>query len=202
MITPTLVLIGPHGAGKTTVGRLVAARLGVRFDVEIGASLRRRELERDPTMHAMASQEAFDDEVMALELARADARDGDDPLRVVETWHPGNIAYASSRSPAVARRYRAALSARRSSWREAVVVQPLTVSRATALSRLSEPGPDPETLVAYFREVAARAEREARALGLRVLPPLATDALAPDELASRVAAAWSRLRAPSIALAP
>lgn len=31
MSRPVLVLVGPPGAGKTTVGRLVAGRLGVRF---------------------------------------------------------------------------------------------------------------------------------------------------------------------------
>jgi shikimate kinase len=41
-VTPLLVLVGPPGAGKTTVGRLVASRRGVAFrdtdlDVEAGA---------------------------------------------------------------------------------------------------------------------------------------------------------------------
>jgi len=40
MTAPSLVLVGPPGAGKTTVGRLVAERLGVAFldtDAEIEA---------------------------------------------------------------------------------------------------------------------------------------------------------------------
>lgn len=41
MSRPVLVLVGPPGAGKTTVGRLAAARLGVRFrdtDADIEAT--------------------------------------------------------------------------------------------------------------------------------------------------------------------
>jgi shikimate kinase len=41
-MSPVLVLVGPPGSGKTTVGRLVADRLGVEFrdtdtDIEVGA---------------------------------------------------------------------------------------------------------------------------------------------------------------------
>jgi shikimate kinase len=70
---PVLILIGPPGAGKTTVGRLVAQRLDVDFtdtDLEIEAAAGKpvsdifiedgepafRALERDAVARALASQ--------------------------------------------------------------------------------------------------------------------------------------------------
>lgn len=182
---PTLVLVGPHGAGKTTLGRLIAAQLGVSFEAELGAELRREALARDPSQHAMTSQERFDLEVMRRELSR-DAATLAGAARVVETWHPGNLAYAAERSPRAARAYRSALRTHLRGLREVVVVQPLEVSSATALARLSEPGPDPASLVAFFRAVGERACCEARSLGLTVWPALATDTTTPALLAEQV----------------
>ena len=93
-----IIVVGPHGAGKTSVGQALAKRLGVPFHAEIG-----RELAEDPQWrpagHTAADRQlAFDDEVMRRELAR-DANWPAAQPRVVETWHPGNLAYALRRSP-------------------------------------------------------------------------------------------------------
>jgi hypothetical protein len=51
---------------------------------------------------------------------------------------------------------------------------------------LSEPGPDPSSLVAFFRAVGERACLEASVLGLTVWPALATDMTTPALLAEQV----------------
>lgn len=175
-----VVFIGPHGAGKTTLGTRVAARLGLRFDGEIGRVVRERALAADPGRHAMDPDAAFDRRVMAGELRRDDARIG---ARVVESWHPVNLAYAAARSPAVYDAYRAALSERAL---DAIVV-PLRLDAAAARARLSEPGPD--GLIAFFASVAERAEREARALGLRLTAPVHTSRCTVDEAVDAALAA-------------
>lgn len=181
----TIVLVGPHGAGKTTLGRILAARLGVSFEHEIGAELRRAQLALDPAQHAMRTQEAFDLEVMRREFER-DAAHASEAPRVVETWHPGNLAYAARRSPDAAHAYRTRLVEELATWRGRVVVQPLSITEQTALSRLTEPRPDARSLVAFFRAVGEDAVRCAEALELTVMPVLATDEGAPDALADAV----------------
>ena len=96
----TIAIVGAHGSGKSTIGRMLAAQLGWSFDLEIGEILRRECLAKDPTAHAGKPQPGFDREVTSREMCR-------DLLstvpRVVETWHPGNLAYAQMRSIAAAR---------------------------------------------------------------------------------------------------
>ncbi len=170
----TLVLVGPHGAGKTTLGRVLAARLGVPFEEEIGKRLRNEALARDPLQHAMLAQPDFDAAVFREELDR-DAAHRPGVVRVVETWHPGNLAYAAARSAGEAARWRSVVDAHVAPWRGVVRVQPLALGRATARARLTEPGPDAEALLDFFADVGAAMVANARALGLEVLPALDTD---------------------------
>ena len=180
-----MVLVGPHGAGKSTLGRAIAARLGVPFEGEIGKRLRNEALARDPSRHAMLPQPDFDAAVFTDELAR-DAEHLPGATRVVETWHPGNLAYADSRSAGEAARWRPVVEARIAAWRGVVRVQPLAITRATARRRLSEPGPAPDALLDFFAEVSVAMVANARSLGLTVLPVRHTDDVDVDALAEAV----------------
>jgi len=176
----TLVLVGPHGVGKTTLAQALAARLGVASHAELG-----RQLASDPSWRpagatAADAAAAFDTELFARELARDLAHPAGLP-RVVETWHPGNLAYAARRSPAVVTTWLGALRARAQT--ERVLVLPLVAPRAVLARRQSEVGD-----LDFFREVGAHATGWARILGLPCLPPLDTADSPPAVLATLVLA--------------
>ena len=186
MTYPCLAIVGAHGSGKSTLGRALAGALGWEFHHELGEELRLRRLARDPGAHALLAQEEFDAELMGLELER-DARVCG--ARVVETWHPGNLAYARRRSPQAAQRYLEALRARgplRQAW-----VLPLAISQETAQERLREPGPGAEATAHFFWSVGREAREQAEALGLALLPTIHTDQL---DLAAALEAALLALR--------
>jgi cytidylate kinase len=181
MTSPRVCLVGPHGSGKSTLGRLLADRLGGRFRAEVGACVRAEAIARDPGRHALLADPDFDAEVMRREIAT----DRDTDWVVVETWHPGNVAYARRRSPEIASAYEPHLRARCAADR-ALVVQPLTLSREAMRARLTEAGGTVDERLDFFRAVGAEASAVARAWGLRVLPPLATDACSTAECVAEI----------------
>jgi thymidylate kinase len=170
----TLVLIGPHSAGKTTLGTRLADRLGLPFYDEIGARMRADVQSADPSAHAMRRQELFDLEVQCREIER-DVRAV--APRVVETWHPGNLAYALERNgdtfdPSLARS--AAQRAR------SVLVLPVLARVETIYARCSEHGEDRMRMASFFHRVAERAMTLATEWQLTVAPPVWTDELTID----------------------
>lgn len=171
----TLVLIGPHGAGKTTLGRRLAELLGWRFDDELGERLRRQALANDPTAHAQLRQDLFDHQVLQQELARDAIRGTLGDSRVIETWHVGNLAYAQLRSPEVAAQFwhDTSMAIQRAGDQTNVLIQPLRVDETTLRKRQSEPGPP--DIARFFLDVAARAEHLARQFRLTIAEPLYTD---------------------------
>ncbi len=161
----TIVLVGPHGVGKSAVGRSLAAALSLPFHAELGEELAR--VRRTPEETAAAPQEEFDADLFELEVAR-DAAWGESSDRVVESWHPGNLAYAEARSPSLLprllRRVQGACVGSR------VVVVPLEATLTTLAERQHEPGP-----LDFFIRVGREAPTWARRLGFTVLPPVSTD---------------------------
>jgi thymidylate kinase len=159
----TLVLIGPHTSGKSTLAALLAQRHGWRCDVhcpqaplhycaratpssthaaprqeELGEALRRQ----DPhaRVDCRAPQVAFDAAMLRAEAARDSIGEAPALQRVVETWHPGNLGWAEARATDAAalsalRRATAAAVARHAGAPGAplVLVQPLLTS-ATAVA--------------------------------------------------------------------
>lgn len=172
-----LVLIGPHGVGKSTVGRALASHLGLPFSEELGEALARDPRWRPAGQDAAQRAEQFDEELFNQELMRDQAVSGP---RVIETWHPGNLAYAGLRSPAVAARWRDRIRA--CCRAEPTLVLPLRASAAVLARRQHEPG-DPR----FFRQVGAEALRWADWLGLPCLSPLDTGLQAPGPLALALA---------------
>lgn len=172
-----IALIGPHGVGKSTLGALLAERLGLPFDGELGRRLAEDPDWRPAGLGAERAGEAFDAEVMAQELLRDLGRDGQ--ARVVETWHAGNLAYAARRSPRVAAAYLSAL--RRAGAGQRVLVLPLLAAPEVLVARQSEPGD-----AAFYQAVGEDALRWAHRLGLPMAPALRTDRGTPPELARQV----------------
>lgn len=182
-----IALIGPHAAGKSTLGRALSRRLGIPFDPELGDLLGRDPRWRPNGGTALDPQAAFDAEVFRQELARDRAR-GSTP-RVVESWHPGNLAYAQHRSPQVAA---SAMSAVTGAIANAgvVLVVPLTPPVEVLLARQHEPG-DPN----FFQRVGRDAIAWAARLQLPTLPPLDTSAASAEDLASTLAVRIGRMAA-------
>lgn len=175
----TLVLVGPHASGKSTLGRLLAEKLGWIFHDEIGERLRREVLSQDPSQHAMVGQPSFDERVTVEELLR----DRQSPMfRVVETWHPGNLAYARARSPSSFRHLYDQVKETFAINRSFIVVQPLQISLKTLSTRIHEPGPEGDDFLLWLLRVGQDASDIAGELGLDLLPAIWTDGVPLSEL--------------------
>jgi hypothetical protein len=175
-----LALIGPHGAGKTTLGLALAEALGLPFHGELGRAMAGDPSWRAPGRTAEHAQRAFDVELFARERARDLSAPGP---RLVETWHPGNLAYAARRSPEVAAAWLADL-------RRVIpgtLALPVLASHRTLAARQSEPGE-----LDFFLEVGHASLRWAADLGAVLLPPVHTDRTSAPVLARRVAARLHR----------
>jgi len=162
-----IALTGPHGVGKTTLGRALAAWLGVPFEGEIGWELAQDPAWRPHGADASSRQVPFDREVFRREIAR-DLDRADRPIRVVESWHPGNLAYAARRSPGLVDELLPTVQAHVERFPS--VVLPLTAARAVLQARQHEPGN-----LDFFLEVGRDSTAWARTLRCHVLPPISTD---------------------------
>jgi hypothetical protein len=174
-----IVLLGCHGAGKTSLGKALGDHLGWRFHEEIGRVLAENPRWRAPEITAAEAQQAFDDEVFRRERRR-DLTWSPEVPRLIETWHPGNLAYALARGSKISPRHLDHLRTLRQ--RAQVACLPLLAPREVLQARQSEPGSLP-----FFLGIAGQAMALAEQLGLRILPPVWTHLAPPETLAVRIA---------------
>lgn len=96
----TIVVVGTHCSGKSTISKRLADSLGIVFDPELGDVLRdKTHLAADGHKLGDGSGamniKSWDDQVFHAECQRDEARRG--CSRVVETHHFGNLAWAAFR---------------------------------------------------------------------------------------------------------
>lgn len=165
------------------MGTLLAKRLRVEYHEEIGKALRREAMAIEPGLTAEKSQSEFDTEVFRREVERDFRPFGG---RVVETWHPGNLAFASLRSPDTSRLHSGAL--RSHVWRLSgpIWVQPLEIGQETVMARITEAGDDPGRMARFFMSVYRVTMEFVKGWGLCVLPPVHTDRLGVRDSVSAV----------------
>ena len=89
----TVVMMGAHTSGKSTIRNILAERMKWNSDEEFGTSLRGKQEEQGKY------QEAWDDQIHQAEVARDQERSNTSASRVVETWHLGNFVWALTRQP-------------------------------------------------------------------------------------------------------
>jgi shikimate kinase len=121
-----VVLVGPKGAGKTTIGRMVEAALGARF-VEVEAVARRALAEAGGAIDEAYARRAFG---MILEEVEAAARGA--PAVVLETTGAPAVVLETTGASAETPRFLAALRERF----ETVLVR-VTASRAVCERRIA-----------------------------------------------------------------
>jgi shikimate kinase/3-dehydroquinate synthase len=168
-----LLLNGFMGAGKTTVGRLVAARAGVPF-VDLDAAVEQRAGKSIPELFASEGEPAFR------------AREAEELARILA--EPGKRVVALGGGALLDRsRRRAALDAARV---VTLAAAPETLAARTARTGgVGRPLLDREPdRVAAVREILG-ARREAYAEAHAVIP---TDSVAEGDVAKEVLAAWAR----------
>jgi thymidylate kinase len=125
-----IVLNGIHGAGKSTLGERLQKQ-GSIYLPEIGRELRRR-----VSYTVFEQMEDFDRNVMNEELKRDVMLLETKGIPVIETWHPGNIAYAMIRNPKLAEEYMQEFNATLQYFKPTMVM--LGINRQTFNSRTSE----------------------------------------------------------------
>jgi len=127
-----IVVNGIHASGKSTLAQALAKAVpGLKYFHEIGGELRQQ-----VQFNALASVEAFDQEVMRRELSRDCKLVALRETPVVETWHIGNMAYVATRSPQLLGQYRKILAEQLRSFHPFGII--VHITRESFLRRYSE----------------------------------------------------------------
>lgn len=142
-----VVLNGIHGSGKSTLGEIML-NCGYLYFPEIGREVRRK------VQYTVFEQiEDFDKEVMRQELNRDSIILGSNGRIAIETWHPGNIAYAMIRNLQVAKEYKHQFANSLKFFEPTFIT--LDISRQTFIDRASENTGDKnmEDLWQFYQEI-------------------------------------------------
>jgi dephospho-CoA kinase len=159
-----IIVNGPHGAGKTTIGKMLSKSLSIPFATEVG-----RKLRDEVEYNVLQSSEDFDREVMRRELLRDHQllRDKANQAFVIETWHAGNIAYALKRSPNIVQAYIGELKKQISKFNILHIM--FSINDTTFFSRATEKvGLNQEkVLLDFYNEISKHTKRLYQSLGLQ-----------------------------------
>lgn len=181
-----VVLLGPHCSGKTTIGKILAKRLGWEFDGEIGDEVMERSNDNRNAGHDPGAGD--DDKILYRELQRDKDRLGVN--RIVETWHFGNSAWALFRNHGDAAD-KMTKAAKQAAGAELIYCFSLICSeeeRCQRRDRLEESqrvNLGPETLEKTSRIGAHGVDMASKSLGKNVRIIL-TDGTSPTQVATKV----------------
>lgn len=152
-------VIGPHCSGKTTLLQTLKQELDIVRCSEIG-----KDLYYERKFMTDLQGEEFEFEVSDLELQRDQTYLGKEQVFGVETWHPGNIAYAAVRNPESVERLINA--ARQSPFIEEAVGIWLRIPKETIMSRTITFKDNKEWAAEFYHEIDMKFESILHTLGL------------------------------------
>lgn len=152
-------VIGPHCSGKTTLLQTLKQELNIVRCSEIG-----KDLYYERKFLTNHQGEEFEFEVSDLELQRDQTYLGKEQIFGVETWHPGNIAYAAVRNPKSVDQLINA--ARKSPFIEEAVGIWLRVPKETIMSRTITFKDNKEWAAEFYHEIDMKFESILDTLGL------------------------------------
>ena len=180
-----IVVIGPHGAGKSSLCHALSKRLGIPYHVEIGEVLANS---RQETAETALGQ--FDLDVLAEERRRdnawAKSTKETKRSRIVESWHPGNMAYLSARNPdmvsSLSQLTLKFVDEASNLAGQHVLAIHISASEATLRARQHEEGS-----LGFFMTVGKLSEHWCTNLNIPVIARVCSDNQSPMELAEPIA---------------
>lgn len=92
-----LVFLGPTGAGKSTVGEILRNDHGWRYYDEIGRRFYEELILQNEILDGAQIPVEIDRQILKAELDRDRHLIEKNENCIIESWHPGNLAYADTR---------------------------------------------------------------------------------------------------------
>ena len=150
---PFLVLNGMHGSGKTTA-QIFLSDLGYLTHAEIGWAYRQLLARRHAERETLLGEDLawYDRAIFEMEVARDKFIEAFTALpHCCETWHLGNLAYASQRSPEIIEELEEIFLAQTARLDPVFIL--LVIKRETFLKRCTLRDARPDQLYTFYREL-------------------------------------------------